>query len=201
VACYRDGKVDVSITGDKRLIPESEPLNVNITFIHKPFTMPHKEAKVTDEDDDKQSTSTKRKPFPTPVKCFSPNIPPQSKIQPNKRPLPPLKHVQKTEKRDFKKLNNIPKLAIDSRQVGHFPNHKALPPLRYVSGKVRQYIPIVERKLKVVTSKKRNKKSTTKQENLNWDIVNDRAQRPPFNTHINTEASERHQKIFADIPV
>ena len=138
------------------------------------------------------------------MKC--PFLPRKSKTRSNrlttnsKEPLPPLKVAQKSTKRDFRQPNIITNTAMNTRQSCNVPNHKGLPPLRSIPGNLRRYCSTLQRQINGVSGKKHNKKQATKHESLNWNIVNDRAQRPPFNTHINEEASERHQKIFANIP-
>jgi len=38
VACYQDGKVDVSILGDQRYLDNTEAVNLHITFVHRPMS-------------------------------------------------------------------------------------------------------------------------------------------------------------------
>ena len=38
VACYQDGKVDVSILGDQRYLDNNEAVNLHITFVHRPMS-------------------------------------------------------------------------------------------------------------------------------------------------------------------
>ncbi|XP_045198860.2 uncharacterized protein LOC123553179 [Mercenaria mercenaria] len=207
VACYQDGKVDVSIMGDKRLLPEAEPLNVNITFIHRPIIQPNKEVKIADAADDKNQAAAKHRPFPISKKNISPALPQKGTKQAagvpafSKRPLPPLRNIPRTDNSTSEQFRNFSTRSIASRQICKIPNRKILPPVRNIPGTMKKDVQTTIRKTTEFLNRKQNKKSIRKQNNLNWDIVNDRAQWPPFNTHINAEASERHQKIFADISV
>lgn len=119
--------------GDKRLVPDSEPLNVNITFVHRQDPSPHRKVKVVDVADDKKEPTFQNRRVPnirntdtkqTP-KTLKGSLPPL-KNPPGHNRCGPRSNVGTVSKKDV----------VSSRN--RITKNKTLPPLRDISEKIKK---------------------------------------------------------------
>ena len=173
--------MDVSIYSDGRVLSRSDPFHLNINFVRQPLRIvtPTGSANSKPVGQPKEEHVSKR--LTNDVK--------ESKVGRQLRPAlntKTYKHLGKKPRNGLLPITNPPKLKVNTARK---PQN-----LSTETAKSRK----ASNRSEDIQEKARANIWYQSCDSLDWNIVERRAQKPPFNTHTDPEASYRHRQFFMD---